>query len=213
MTVDDAKPPRPLVSSHSQDSEASRLVTTSLVSWTICFFSLRLCASAGTDRLSFPRTNAKILSRRGAKSQRPASATHQPGALPNLDPDRFQEPGGTIAADHREDIVVGQGEFFLAGARVHQHYLVLTYLLDRGAEVGFDLAFVDALIDLQLVAKLQIVLHVAANDQSDLIDLIVSAESDLIALSPGDQIDGRFNRRVAGAHDNNSASLVGLGVR
>ncbi len=64
------------------------------------------------------------------------------------------------------------------------------------------------MVDLQLVKKLQIVFHVAADNQSDFIDLIVTAESDLIPVAFGNQIDGSFNRGIAGADDDNPILFV-----
>ena len=55
--------------------------------------------------------------------------------------------------------------------------------------MNFDPAFVDALIDLLLIAELQVVFQIRPDDQSDLIGFVFWSEGDAIAITAGDQIE------------------------
>src|ERR1700754_488394 len=130
-----------------------------------------------------------------------------------LDADGFEELRRSVAAYHREDEVVRYCGLLLARARVLQDDLAVSYLLDGSPEVDLYLALVDAVVDLLLVAELEVVLHVGADDERHVVYLGVGAVGYPVAMARGDQVDGGLNRGVARADDDEALALELLGVR
>ena len=56
-----------------------------------------------------------------------------------------------IAANHGEDVIVWNRGFLFLRASIHQDHVAIANFFDRGAKVGRDFAFVDALVSLQLI--------------------------------------------------------------
>ena len=73
---------------------------------------------------------------------------------------------------------------------------------------------IHALVELLLVAELHVGLKIRpAHQHRDSIQLSAGAKSDLVVGAPHDQIDCRFDRRVAAADDDQIKILISLWVR
>src|SRR6185295_18162827 len=96
------------------------------------------------------------ISRRRAKSGADSSY---------LDSNALKELGGSFSADHREHVVVRNPCLLCFRSHVDEHDFVFANLFDLCAEEHFDLTGVDAIIDVHLVAKLQVAFEVAADHQ------------------------------------------------